>query len=759
MGKLWVVPVVVLLGLIAGCSHTQSVTTNTNVPTPATITLTPTPSASLEIGKTLTLTATPKNESGTAISETVAYLSSNPAVLTVSVSGVACAGSWDNLASPQLCTPGPAGTAQVTATVAGVSSPPTTVYVHQHIDNVSITAAPNQPAAAACVSSGQTYNYQATATSRGLDITSTVGSFTWASTNSTVVTLTSATPTSPQTGLLPGQTTAKANVPGKTLIFATIDGVTSVPLEFDTCPVQSITLEINGAPPGQLTLPVSDTQTITAAIHDSLGNLITGSFLSWNSSSPSSVSVTAAGAVSTPQRGGATVIASCTPPNCNIGLSPTQPIYPENPVQIIVSPNQGTTTEAPASTAWVSSTGCKGLDGCITGIASVAVTGNTTTAPSAGTPVSLPNTPNSMVMDRQGTRIFLGVDSGGLGTKGLMVFTVSGTTVAQYVSTPGKVLAVSPDGVKVIVSDTVDSPNQVFVFDTGTNTSVAFPITGATAADFSPDSLKAYILAANTLYVYSKQDAMQTVPLGSPASTVAFLSQGGFAYVGDQTPAVTARKTCDNTVANSYPTSVGPTPQVIAVPATPLFLRSLPNATILGLDATGFDFITPAAMSPLDPEISTPGIFAQSTTGSEFLGCAAPSSAVPSGLPAVLNTASTFNLGQGNLNPTQLLVSSNGAAAYVLTQNSAQILVLNISQRTLSTIQLTGGATALHAALSSDAGTLYVGASDAAVHILDTLTGADIAQLTFRQDPNSLTTGICRNVSFTCNPDLAVSKQ
>ena len=46
---------------------------------------------------------------------TIAFASSNPDVLTISNSGVACAGKWDSLSNPIICTPGPAGTAMVTS--------------------------------------------------------------------------------------------------------------------------------------------------------------------------------------------------------------------------------------------------------------------------------------------------------------------------------------------------------------------------------------------------------------------------------------------------------------------------------------------------------------------------------------------------------------------------------------------------------------------------------------------------------------------
>src|SRR5450755_730544 len=131
--------------VLAGCSHSQAVTTTTTQgPVPSIISLSPAQVSDLEVGKTLGFIATPQDTGGTALTDTVSYQSSNTAVLTVTTGGLACAGSWDSLTIPTVCTPGPVGVAQVTATAQGVSSPPTTVYVHQHIDSVAVTPAPNQ---------------------------------------------------------------------------------------------------------------------------------------------------------------------------------------------------------------------------------------------------------------------------------------------------------------------------------------------------------------------------------------------------------------------------------------------------------------------------------------------------------------------------------------------------------------------------------------------------------------------------------------
>ena len=212
---------------------------------PANIILSPANSISLDVGSaTQVFTASPKSSTNTAITTPVTFLSSNTAVLTIANNGLACAGTWDSVTAPQICTPGPVGVAQVTATSHGVSSPPTTVYVHQHIDKIVITPVPGQtPPTGHCFSKGQVFNYQATATSGALDITATVGPFAWQSVNPAVATLDVPTNSTPVPGLIVGQVQVVANVPGMTSLFVSNSNVTSLPLDFITCPVQSIALD------------------------------------------------------------------------------------------------------------------------------------------------------------------------------------------------------------------------------------------------------------------------------------------------------------------------------------------------------------------------------------------------------------------------------------------------------------------------------------------------------------------------------------
>ena len=718
VGFVAALPIVTLLltGLI-GCSSGGAVKT-TSFPVPASIALVPGPNLSLEIGTNQSFTATTLSSGGTAIAQPISYQSSNTAVVTVAANGLACAGSWDSLSNPHICTPGPVGVAQVTATAQGVSSPPTTVYVHQHIDKVAVSQLllPNQrPPTNPCLSVGQTANYQATAFSRGSDITSTVGIFNWQTQVASVATLNTSDP-----ALLPGQVQVTAKVPGLTPIYASIGNTNSLPIYFTTCPVQSISLTVTSSS--------SSSETITPTVLDTLGTTITAP-LTWSSSEPASVTVSSSGSATTSSSsagGGATIIASCAPPTCNAGFDPTIPVYPKNVVTMLV-PGTGNPKSA---SVYVSSTSCGTTDGCFSTVISIAAPGNT-----LGTFISLPATPNSLVFNRQGTGAYLGTNSGLLGTVGLAVLNFSSNSVSQFVSAPGKVLAVSPDGTKVVISDTADVPNQVHVFDTTSNTGPTFQINGATAADFSPDSLKAYILAGSTLYVYSKLDALRTIPLAVPAHDVTFLAEGAFAYLAGADPAgVAVRRTCDNGSADTF--SIG---------SVPNFVKTLPGPAVLlpGDTANSFHVL---ALNP--PDISI--ISANAPVGTAWAGCT----------PIVVDNnppPKSFNLGQDFV-PKQLIVSQDGSTAYVVPSNLGSILVFNVAGQNSTAIGLAGNATPLSASLTPDGTLLYVGASDQTIHVLDTVSGSDLQQISFPQGQSLCQNSAGQPFGITCLPDLVAVK-
>jgi len=686
---------VALLASLSACGGSKA---RTGPQLPASVTLSPA-TGSLDIGGTLTFSATARDRSKNLLAVPFTFASSNPAVLTVSNTGVACAGTWDSLVIPRICTPGGAGIASVTVSADGVTSSPVQIFVHQHIDTLiasQVTAAPGTPAPGpgACFTASTTSSttarnetLQAQAFNAGVDITSTVGQITWTAVTPAVVTL---TPQTDPSGNLTGEVIVAAKTPGMTQVFASVGGANSAPMTFTTCPVQSISFLINGIPGNTINAPKSTTEKIEALVTDtSLSNLATAP-LTWGATNPTiftglPTTPTATASVSGSGPGGTAITAACIPPTCNINLSPMQAVFPTAAVD-------ATFTGAPSTTApsvFVSSTGCGATVNCTSTIVPITGTGST-----AGNPIALTGTPNTFVFGPSGTTAYLGTE------EGLNRFNQAVATgqVTSNASIPGKVLAVSPDGNTVVVSET--SPgvfNQVFIFNSGTNGSLsALPIAGAVAAAFSPDNLKIFIAtSAGKLFVFSTQAALQqniTLPNLSPPNSptdAIFHPAGGFGLIAGP-GGLSFLATCDNPSA--------PTVGTAAAPGS-IFIRGLPGGRF-------------ATLAPPDIEIVSTTIAGA--------GCGQTlTAAVPT----------TINLGQGNFSPVDFLVAGDGSKGYIPIQGSSSILVFDIATSSVSSIALVGNPSPLSASLTPDGTFLFVGASDGSVHKLDTSLGTDVLQV------------------------------
>lgn len=640
--------------------------------------------ASLEIGRTQLFTAQAFNSAGTALTQTFSFQSSNPAALTIANNGQACAGTWDSIAAPSVCTPGTAGVAQVTAEANGVTSPAMTVYVHQHITNILVSKVPGQPPtlsplcltkAAPLLGPGpESVSYQAVAYSGPTgtnDITSTVGPFSWSSvpppgqtTGSTSVSLAPGPPNSPQClqgagGQCFNIEVATAADPGSTEIVASAGDVNSQPVPFTTCLVQSIQITpADNSTSTSFAVPQGTSTTLNATVKDTLSPLsapLAGVPLTWSASTPTSVSVSGAtstvfanvGTVSSPAVGGGSVTASCTPPSCNGGIIPSNPIYSPQAFGFTITPSSTTAT---TPTAYATTSGCTALSqGCTPRIVPLTRSG-TAAQFTAGTPVNLPFAPNSVQFDSQGANAYLGVDSTAFGTQGLMVF--GGSSVTPAIGAAGKVLAISPmatasSSATVILSDTVDTPSRVlFCTNCGVASSrsiTPFLLPNATAAAFSPDGLKAYIVSASScpgtssaacLMIFSTVDGPQFLQLNTPPTDVAFIGQSGFGYLGGSSLA-SFLATCD------HPATF-PAGQSFGFPS--LLLRPLPDGQSL------------VALAPPDIETMTATV--------SGTGCVAPRGSL-----AVTNTLEPpVNLGVGTFTPKQFLIAPDGNMAYILGQ-------------------------------------------------------------------------------------------
>jgi hypothetical protein len=613
----------------------------------------------------------------------------------------------------------------------------------------------NANAANFCLSQNQIETLQANAFSQGVDITASVGPFTWTQANAGVGTITPIVNTT--FNVATNQATASPGTPGQTQVIASASGVYSQPFNFETCPVQCIALQLgqNGQYTDQTSFVVGKgtTETITATAVDVQGCAVPKPPLTWVSSQPASLTTggttnaCAAGttcSVTTPQPGAAAITASCTPPTCNVGfpLNPAnlpapyipQPVYP-------VTAISGLVTGAAASTSVLAtSQDCYSNILCEVSLYSVATTTNL-----PGAAVGLPTPPNSLMFDPAGDRAYSGsefgalaISAGNLGS-GNNPFTSMRAPGTPLGVVTGKVLAVSHTGTVAIFSDTVSTPNQVYVSVASPPSTTALNINGATSAAFSPDSLKVSILGdgGNTLYIYSPLQYLQPpISLATPASSIVFNSTGSFALLSGGAPAgsLAVYNTCDNS-------SLTLTPPSPLLPGPPLLLKMVPAGEIPLNNAFGGTFIPSLETAGLDFffGVDNTGIDIIATNSSQDTSFA---TLCPQKVTIAQTTASApfapfhININQGTFHPINFFLSPDATHAYIVTSDQG-VLVYNFSTQSVSGIQLINNATPVAADMTVDGTLIYVAGSDGLLHQLNTSLEVDLYQTSFVPLPNS----------------------
>src|SRR5580658_593083 len=776
---------------ISGCSKAKP---SSGPIFPGRINLIPTNNTSLAVGAMLSFTASVQTAAGTNINTTISYSSSDTSILTLAPNGVACAGQWD--VGFTACTGGGTGVVLVTASALGADSVPTWVFVHPPIDNITVTeiSLNGAPIIEPCLSQTQSMTVEAHAYSQGTDITQSVGPFSFSANNPTVVNLIPITniaynfPTN--------QATAVALFPGITQIYASASGVssssfqqpqyqnaqgtTSPPLDFfSTCPIESVALELGSG--SQLTNQTSfvtakgSSQAVTAVLtdvmgHSSLPSVAGGIVLSkiplvWSASQPAVLSISAGCLqtciLGTPLPGSGSVTASCSPPTCNIGFpvvpaslatpaaldSCTQffgincqelipvPVYAETAISGLIT---GTTVSPSVLTT---STGCAAVPPitCSTSVYSFS-----TSKAVAGLESPVPVSPNSLLFDVGGDKAYLGSQFGAQLINPANYGTANNPYTALSTVT-GNVLATSNNGTVAAFSDTITTPNQVYVVNaanTSALSSTALNISGAVAAAFSPDGLKTFIFGngGSSLYVYSTLQSLQgPIALAGPANnnTVAFSPNSAFAFVAEaaangNSANLTAFNTCNNQVSAS-PSLV---PAVLSLPANPLFMQVLPGTHIEGTDSYGFLIPDGTHVLVLD---ATGFDIATATTAA-----AQPGTLCPQTLTFVSNDplrpAQRVELGQGTLQPVNFFVSADASQLYIATAGNASILVYDFGAGAVTSgIELAGNATPISAGMSVDTGTIVVAGSDGLLHVITTAVGgSDEIQVSFPSLPNYL---------------------
>jgi hypothetical protein len=795
-------------------------------PFPVSITLSPSPSVSLQLGSVQQFTATAVNSANSHISPTFTYSvtsstsnSVSGGILDIAPGGVACAGNW-NAPLYTICTPAGIGAVEVTASALGASSAPTWVFVHPPIATIQVKilppvnspppACPNQialPAAcdikytptSACLSANQVENLQATALDiNGNDITPSVGTITWTASNATVANITPIL--NPSYNVATNQVAISPGAPGQTQIIASASGVYSQPSNvlpqvstFETCPVQCIDLELgtNGEFTGQTSFVTTKgtSETITATAVDVQGCIVPKPPLTWTSSQPAAISAGGAAgctgstcAVSTTQPGAGVVTASCTPPTCNVGFplnlnsAPApfipQPVYP-------ITGISGLVTGTPSSTSVLATS----QDCYSNPICGVALYNPSSSTNAAGSPASLPTAPNSLMFDPPGDKAYMGSEFGAFVINPADI----GTSTNPFTSLPasstplgfvtGKVIAVSRNGSQAIFSDTVSTPNKVYVVSSSSGTGTAsssttqLNINSAIAATFSPDGLKAFILGngGNTLYVYSPLQALQVIPpppnfLPTPATSIAFNSTGSFALLagGGTSTDLAVYNTCDNSLLTPALSSGDLT-------SPPLLLKMVPPGNValsktlipIPLDSAGLDFFFGVDNTGVD-------IIATNTSlvplpvppGPLTLGTLCPRDIVlAQSVPP--NAASTFtpthiDIGHGIFHPLNFFVSPDATQLYIVTSDQG---VLTYSFNTGATlgIPLSNNAAPLAADMTVDGTLIYVAGADGLLHQLVTQTASEQeTPISFPALPNSANS-FCYS-SFSCTLDIVAVK-
>ena len=644
---------VLILSFLPGCSGTGT------SPNPVvSMTLSPT-YLSLSPGQTAQLTATPMNYAGSTIVADVSYSSSNTSLVTVTPGGLVCAGIWDQnfINCNALPEQSAVGQAVITATSGSVTTTATT-YTHLQVDRIFVTPPTG------CVSVGATPTYLATVynvTASGCtqaipcDITSTVGPITFNSTDLQVM----------NNNATSGVLTA-AN-PGSTTIYASVSSLHSIPQPALVCPIQSILIHDAASSNTTFDLAPAATQNLIADVTDTNGNSITP-VLTW-SSVPAGVASLAAttsttgatvpnGQTVTANTGGTTTItATCSTPNCNRNVAPQ---YGQNLVTVNVS--GGTTT-----TVYAASTNSLTL-------IPISTSNNT-----AGTAITLPYLPNSIVSDSAGTNVYLGSGSG--------IMTVDVLTAAVTVSTAavGTILAISPDGHYLLIAD--NSAPAVFLYSTANSSNLQTHALPASAAAFTSDSNSVSFLSGQQIYYDTTTPSSTFNTLAFVPTTVDVSAQGGMTYVtGSALGAINVRRTCDQsdwqTLSATHPTLVA----------------HLPNGTgAVVADSPAIDVVT---------------------TGAIGAGCP----------PTPQNSVNSYNLGFGNFTAVQMFVSTNNGSAWIIS-NLPSVIAFDLTTLTPLSIPLTSGPQPLSGGITIDGSTVYVGASDNNVHSLDVASRTDKAQI------------------------------
>ena len=634
--------------------------------------------------------------------------------------GRLCAGSWNRNSGGGIpdftyCTAtNKPGIAYVSASFNGVTSNPLPVFVHPVVTSIvlggpssncttdpttaccplattgAVTAPPYL--ANSCISQGSTAQlvarvYAGTGANQ-TNISCLAGHLQLSAQGASSTTAISPVVSIDQNGV------ATANQPGSVLISANIADAASSAGFFSTCPPASITLTTPGSTANPVVVNQNNPQPLVASAIDTNGVPLTGLNLEYVSTAPTTIPASLGGTVTPPLAGAASISAVCQPPNCNmssynqIGLFGNGKPVTSNSVNI-TAPGTNSTVLYMASTQ---SQYMAQIDFTTSVLAQ---------------PYLLPYVPNSMVISNDGSTLYMGSSTALMVVNAVNTLSITRTDP----SSPGNVLAISPNGDILVLSDPV---RQIISLESSAGGVLSTYGGVATHAEFAPDSQTVYITAGNQLLVYSTNSGWTSITpatsAGTPVTDVAVTVPAVGAYFAG--PTTTARSYC----AVSSPTTPTNEANVFYPPAdgSPAITDRL-AATNDGMHVIGAS-VTPAPTLS-DLRVSIP---AGNMNG------ATVSVACPlTGTLSFSDTLTTTHLTPLTATAiTGVWPTPDSTLAFITYTGSGGVLPAYApsasGQGTTTYIKLSGSATApIAGVVSADNSTFYAGTSgDNLVHII-----------------------------------------
>jgi len=322
---------------MTGCGSPATITTTTK--SLNSISITPSnPSIAVDATEQFTATGNYSDGSTANLSSSVAWASSNQAVTTVSVTGVAAGVS--------------AGSATITASISGVTGSTTLTVTAAAVTVTSIAVSPTSPS----ITAGATQQFTANATYSNGTTGALTSGVTWISSNTTAATVSS-------TGL------ATAVAAGTTTIKAAADGFTATATLTVTAVAVTVTsIAVSPTSPG---ITTGTTQQFTATAtysNGSTGNVTATA--TWTSSNTTVATVNSAGMATADSPGnttisatlsgqaGSTILTVVAPTLTAIAVTPSDPSFANGSTQQFTATatySNNTTANVTSSVTWSSS--------------------------------------------------------------------------------------------------------------------------------------------------------------------------------------------------------------------------------------------------------------------------------------------------------------------------------------------------------------------------------------------------------------------